>query len=381
MYKNYIYCLPVIFNISASIDYKIITYNVNYDNYEDKINQFESIKNDSPEYLYYYSILMKNVLFLNVISDDFDKYLVKLKDLYTELYKKNVKKYNILTTNESLSLYNYFLSRGCEYISIKKYELAKKSFNIAKEFYNTHEINVKLAFISQLLGNIDEAIKMYNEEKRIIDEENNDKRKYPKKHIKNNIKLLETINLNLLNVYLIKKDFIALLKFLINEFEKKPDNINYIEILHRLKVNHDVDITPYLSKDNKERVFQDSVLDFFDKKYPDAYKKISTIKLKKHEHLKFYSDLLYNYAADLQNFILNKNNKENVKIKNKQILDNLIKENINVCKQLLKINSRDKYIVNRLCVLYIVNKENKTAEDFIMERKINVKELHMDIFK
>ena len=380
MYKKYLFCLPVIYNISANIDYLNIIKDVNYDNYEEKIQQFESIKDDSPEYLYYYGILIKNVLLLNIISDDFDKYFSKLKKLYNDLLSKNIKKYNILTTNEALFLYNYFLARGCEYINIKKYEQAKKSFNIAKEFYETHEINIKLAFINQLIGNIDEAVTIYNNEKQLIENEINNKRKFTRRHITENKILIETVNLNLLYIFLLKKNYTDLLKFLAVELDKQPYNINYIEILHNLNKNHDIDIAQYLNKNEKIRNFQSAILDFFDKNYKDSYTKLTDFKFKDIEHLKFYSDLLYNYALELQKIINNKDIKEYLKVKDKQTHDKIIKENIDICKEILKFTSNDRSVVNRLCVLYIVNKENKIAEDFIRERNINIKELDMDIF-
>ena len=56
MCKNYIICIPYLIKISAENNYKNIIKDVNYDNYQSKIDQFKVIENDSPKYLYYYSI-------------------------------------------------------------------------------------------------------------------------------------------------------------------------------------------------------------------------------------------------------------------------------------------------------------------------------------
>jgi len=99
--------------------------------------------------------------------------------------------------------------------------------------------------------------------------------------------------------------------------------------------------------------------------------------LKDIEHLKVYSDIIYNYSLKLQSLLLDKNNKDNQKYETKDLYKNLISENITTCKKILKLDSKDMKTVKRLCVLYLANRDNKLAEDLILERKIKLDELNM----
>ena len=58
----------------------------------------------------------------------------------------------------------------------------------------------------------------------------------------------------------------------------------------------------------------------------------------------------------------------------------LISENIKICKKILRLDSKDMKTVKRLCVLYLANRDNKLAEDLILERKIKLDELNMKDF-
>jgi len=378
MCKKYIICIPYLFKITAENNYKNIIKNIDYDNYQLKINEFKAIENDSTEYLYYYSILLKNVIFLNILADNVFDYVFEVKRVLSEILSRNIKKYKILAVNEILDLYNFFLIRGCEYIKIKKYGDALQSFNTAKSLYKTHEISIKIGFVNQLLENIDEAITIYEEERIEIEKENNNKKKrLSNKKKKENLKYLETININLLNIILAKNDTEEVLKRISVELNKDPKNIQYLHILNRLKTEYKIDIDKYLSIKDDILLFQKGILDFLNKEYEEAYEKLSLIKLKDIEHLKVYSDIIYNYSLKLQSLLLDKNNKDNQKYETKDLYKNLISENITTCKKILKLDSKDMKTVKRLCVLYLANRDNKLAEDLILERKIKLDELNM----
>lgn len=382
MCKNYIICIPYLLKISAENNYKKILKNIDYDNYQYKINEFKAIENNSPEYLYYYSILLKNVIFLNILADNVFDYVFEVKKVLSELLSKNIKKYKVLAVNEILDLYNFFLMRGCEYINIKKYSDALQSFNTAKSLYKTHEINIKIGFVNQLLENIDEAINIYEEERVEIEKENNDKRKkLSKKKKKENLKYLETININLLNIILAKNDTEEVIKRISVELNKDPQNIQYLYILNRLKTEYKIDIDKYLSIDKNILTFQKGILAFLNNEYEESYEKLSLINLKDIEHLKAYSDILYNYSLKLQSSLLNKNNKDNEKYKTKDLYKKLISEDIITCKKILKLDSKDIKTVKRLCVLYLANRDNKLVENLILERKIKLDELNMKDFQ
>lgn len=381
MCKNYIICIPYLIKISAENNYKNIIKDVNYDNYQSKIDEFKVIENDSPKYLYYYSILLKNVIFLNILADNVYDYVFEIKKILSDLLSKNIKKYKILAVNEILDLYNFFLIRGCEYVNIEKYSDALQNFNTAKSLYKTHEINIKIGFVNQLLDNIDEAINIYEEERIEIEKENNDKsKKLSKKKKKENLKYLETININLLNIILAKNDTDEVIKRISVELNKDPQNIQYLHILNRLKTEFKIDIDKYLSKNFKILYFQKGILDFLNNEYEESYKKLSLLKLKDIEHLKAYSDVLYNYSLKIQSFLLDKDNKDSEKYKTKDLYKHLISENIKICKKILRLDSKDMKTVKRLCVLYLANRDNKLAEDLILERKIKLDELNMKDF-
>ena len=378
MCKKYIFCFSAILKIYSENNYKDIIKDINYDNYQSKIDEFKSIQNNSCEWLYYYSVLLKNVIFLNILADDIDDYILEIKNILSELLSVKNKKYKVLAVNEILSLYNFFLKRGCEYIQIKKYHDALKAFNIAKSLYKTHEINIKIGFVYQLLENIDEAIRIYEEERLSIEEENNNKKKkISRKNRKDNIKYLETININLLNILIKRNNIEEVGKRIYVELNKDPQNIHYLSILNKLKTECNIDISKILSTNSKILSFQYGILDFFNEEYEEAYNKLSTIKLKNIEHLRIFSDLLYNYTLKLQSILLDKNIKDGEKIKNKDKYKNLIKENIKTCKKILKLDSKDIKTVKRLCVLYLSLRDTKSAEKIIIERKIKLDELNM----
>ena len=376
MNNKYIYCIPCLFTISAENNYKDIIKDVKYDNYQEKINDFKKLKNDSPEYLYNYCILLKNVIFLNILADNVNDYVVEVKNILTKLISKNIRKYNILAVNEILDLYNFFLKRGCEYIQIKKYHEALNSFKTAKSLYKTHEINIKIGFVNQLLENIDEAIVVYETERIELENENKSKKTSKKKKLKNK-KYLETININLINIILAKNDTTEVLKRINRELYKDPQNVQYLYILHILKTQYNIDINKYLSINDNILLFQQGILAFLNKEYEEAYDKLSLLKLKDIEHLKVFSDILYNYAIKIQNILLDKNIKNNDIYHNKELLKKLISNNIKTCNKILTLNSRDKKTIKRLCILYLVSKNNKEAEKLITERKIKLDELNM----
>ena len=369
MNNKYIYCIPYLFTISAENNYKDIIKDVKYDNYQEKINDFKKLKNDSPEYLYNYCILLKNVIFLNILADNVNDYVVEVKNILTKLISKNIRKYNILAVNEILDLYNFFLKRGCEYIQIKKYH---EALNI----YKTHEINIKIGFVNQLLENIDEAIVVYETERIELENENKNKKTSKKNKLKNK-KYLETININLINIILAKNDTAEVLKRINRELYKDPQNVQYLYILHILKTQYNIDINKYLSINDNILLFQQGILAFLNKEYEEAYDKLSLLKLKDIEHLKVFSDILYNYAIKIQNILLDKNIKNNDIYHNKELLKKLISNNIKTCNKILTLNSRDKKTIKRLCILYLVSKNNKEAEKLITERKIKLDELNM----
>ena len=381
MYKKYIVCFSVFLKISAENNYKEILKDIDYDNYQDKIDEFKSLKNNSCEWLYNYSILLKNVIFLNILADDIDDYVSEIKNVLSELLSLNKKKYKILAVNEILSLYNFFLQRGCEYIQIKKYDDALKSFDTAKSLYKTHEVNIKIGFVNQLLENTDEAIRIYEEEMLAIEEENNNKKnRITNKKKKENIQYLEIINSNLINILLSKNNIEEIIKRISVELKKDPKNIHYLSFLNKLKNEYKLDISTYLSIDKNILYFQEGILAFFNKDYEESYDKLSKLKLKNIEHLKIFSDLLYNYTLKLQSMLLDKNIKDSEKSENKDIYKNLINENIVVCKKILKLDSKDINTVKRLCVLYLSLRDTKSAEKIIVERKINLDDLNMKDF-
>ena len=128
-------------------------------------------------------------------------------------------------------------------------------------------------------------------------------------------------------------------------------------------------------------LFQQGILAFLNNEYEEAYDKLSLLKLKDIEHLKVFSDILYNYAIKIQNILLDKNIKNNDIYHNKELLKKLISNNIKTCNKILTLNSRDKKTIKRLCILYLVSKNNKEAEKLITERKIKLDELNMKDFQ
>ena len=332
-------------NIHTSVKYHNLIQNVNFDNYPEKIKQYESYKKNTPTYWYYYGVLYKKIILLNLLSNKLDNLIEEMKSKLTKTITFDDKKYKILALNEFIFIYNLFLERGCEYLKIKKYDKAIKSFNIAKSFFNNIEIDIKIAFAKQLEKKYDESINIYNTCKESTKDNNT----------------INKININLIEIYMIKKNFDQVKEILKSEFEKNNCNIQLLEILSRLKYKHDTNIEDILSKDEKIYNFQNAVIHYFNRSYEQSFKLLDKLNLKKLDQLILFSDVIYQYTILSQN-----NSCEN------NLLISLINKNIRICNKILKIDNKNTEIIKRLINLHIAINDYKNADKIIQTKKINL---------
>lgn len=333
-------------SINSSVKYHSIVKDVNFDNYPEKIKQFETCKKNTPAYWYYYGILYKKIILLNLLSNKLDSLVEEMKSKLTNAISFNSnKKYKIFALNEFIFIYNLFLERGCEYLKIKKYDKAIKSFYTAKKFFNDIEIDLKIAFAKQLEKKYDESIRIYNACKESTEDKN----------------ILNKININLIEIYMVKKNFDQTKEIIKSEFEKNSCNIQLLEILSTLKNKHNINTEDILSKDKEIYNFQNAVIKYFNKSYKESYQLLDKLKLKKLDQLIFFSDVIYKYAVLAQN-----NSCEN------NMLMSLINKNIKICNKILKMDPKNIEITKRLINLYIAISDYKNADKIIKNKKINL---------
>lgn len=340
-----------IIDVFSSFDYKKYTENVKFDNYEEFISEFEKNKVNSARYWYYYGLLYKKITMLNLISDRFQYYVSKTKDTFMNSLKFKDSKYNFLSINELISMYNLFLSRGNEYIEIGRLDDALLNYVIARDFYECEDINVQIAFVYQLMNKTKDAVDLYL---KCIS-------KKPKKE------LLDRINLNLIDIYLKTNEIDKAVQFLKEMLALEPTNIFYINILVKMSNDYGIKIEKMISSDSKIRNFQRSVIFFCEKKYKESYELLKDIKLKNVTHKKFFSDVLYNYCLDLQNAKTNKDE-----------FTKLIEMNISLCNDILYSDTKNEYLMKRIIDLYVSIGKIDEADNFIRDRGIDVRKLYCE---
>lgn len=340
--RNFIVLLLVnIININAFSKYYYTVENINFDNYGKKIKQFEINRKNTPDYWYYYGVLYKKIILLNLVSNKLNYFIEEMKSKLSTSIKFNNKKYKIYSLNEFIFMHNLFLERGCEYIKIKKYDEAIKSFNIAKTFYDNVETDIKIAFSKQLKKEYTESINIYN----TCIEKTTDK------------KLINEININLINIYIIKKDFDKVKKIIVDELKKDNYNIKFLEILSKLKYKYNIEINNLLSNDKKIYDFQTSVIYYFNKSYKEAFNLLDKLNLKRTEQLILFSDVIYNYSIFIQE---NTNDESTLRM--------LINKNIKLCNKILKLDGKNIGIAKRLLTLQLSIRDYKNAEKTIKKQ-------------
>ena len=357
-FYNYIFNMMYIFfilgffgliDILPTVNYQNFVGDVKFDNYEDLINKFEKNKDNSAKYWYFYGVLLKKITMLNLISDKLEYYVYKTREAFINSSKFDDRKYSSLSVNEMISMYNLFISRGNEYMEIGRLNDSLLSYTIARDFYNSIDVNVQIAFVYQLLNNTTEAINLYL--KCISMKPVNE--------------LLVRINLNLIDIYLNTNEIDKAVQLLKNILTTDPKNIFYLTILEKMKNVNSIKIDDLISSDPKIRKFQRGVIFFREGKYKESYELLKDLKLNDVNHKKLFSDVLYNYCLILQ--LIKTTTDE---------FNRLVRKNISLCNDILYSEKDNEEIFKRIIDLYLSIGEIDEAEKFIQKRKIDLKKLY-----
>ena len=348
----YIFILSIFFShAKVNNRYKEIIDKTTIENYEKSIKEFENIKKDNDEYKYFYACLQEKIMFLNLLSDRVDFFVDKTYDALKDLEECKKRKYVNYAKNKLISIHNYFLERGCEYLKVKEYDKSIKNLEYAKLFYYDPKIDIKIGFIYIQKKQFREAIQICDETEERLN----------KQKIKNKKDVLYDIKINKIKALKEIKDFEKVVEEIKNIIDKNPFDVQILEVINEIKNEDKVEIDQLLSSKKDIKLFQDAALLYFDEDFEHTYEILKNIKIKNTEQQKLLADTIYKYCLEIQ--------KDQ---KNTNILRKLIKEDIKIHRKILRGDNKNTKILNRLYALYKSINDDKNAQSLAKTYKMDL---------